>query len=359
MANSADLLEEPHSQRDMISMRGPPSIITIAVISHGTDLPDQPFRDEHVRMISFAGRTGSVYLASPNMYQTISQLFDKSNNDFLREMPAKGKKTFLSQFQEEYPNANKCEKSRYFTQKDGRAIPYSTYELLQDTFVTPSKEVVEEGEDYVSKFIKNPLASYKYKVKNKFSGIEPEQLPLQDQHAYVDALEGQTHRLHTPVINKEYSFLAPEFPEDKAKFQFGIYVLDICNYNRKAPGNVNIKIGENLLTSGSAFNREFVKKTQKEGGTVLEIELKEICEYLHSIGFHTINIIDLACRSCHPGYSPRATRRFEISAREEEALREIDIAHGVKSRRTRKTKRRPRRKPKTVKKRHYIRRIKK
>ena len=89
-------------------MSNPPSIITILIISHGLDLPNDSFHDNNVRMVSFAGRTGSVYYANPHTLEDINDVFKAQNIAYNKQLPLKGKKKFLETLYNDIPYANKC-----------------------------------------------------------------------------------------------------------------------------------------------------------------------------------------------------------------------------------------------------------
>ena len=306
----------------------PPTIITIAIISHGQDIPSEPFFDENVRIISFAGRSGSGYFASPGILDNIKKKFNEKFATYNRSLPKKNKKKILSQLYEENPTANKCETTPNFTFQDDAATPHSSYQFLADTFVNPHSKLDLKKKPEAFDILREPIDYY-----NIF-GIEryersPSHMTRGDELIYEDMREGLTHRIHSPVINKYYFLYDSRLGE---RFNFGIHVLDICNYNKKMPGHVNIKVGENLASSRAAYNADFLRKVNASKSERREdqVTLRNICEYLHSIGFHTINIIDVACRITTEMHSPTGTRRKQVTALEEEHFSRQNLAYGLK-----------------------------
>ena len=147
------------------------------------------------------------------------------------------------------------------------------------------------------------------------------------KYAHADSVENLSHRLHTPVIDKNYSFIDLAEPSLPSKFKFGIYVMDICNYDRSAPGNANIKVDDNLAISKKAYNSQFLDEINENNKS---FNLSQLVEHLHSLGFQIINLIDLGCRGCR---TMTQTKRDELTARENMLSERIDRAYGRKSRR--------------------------
>ena len=108
------------------------TIITIAIMSHGQDMPKVPFLNENVRILSYAGRSGSIGLAQPTTLEHINKEFEKYFLEYHRKIPTKGKKKYMQQLYTDFPNANKCQKIPDFKfEEDGRATPVSTFNFLK------------------------------------------------------------------------------------------------------------------------------------------------------------------------------------------------------------------------------------
>ena len=322
----------------------PPSIITVLISSHGADLPDQPFSDETVRIISFAGRSGSIFTGTTMTASEVKRIFDEKLLEYQRKIPTKGKKKFLSQLYEGNPNANRCENTPMFSLDEEEPKSISSAKFLEDSFVNPSKRADESRDTYL-----NTFPSYNREQRKRFEAIPEERMQAHERFTYEDVMEDKTFRMHTPVINKMYAFTDPNDPDAVQRYNYGIHVFDICNYDRKAVGHVNIKVGDDLTKakSRSSFNAGFADSINQDDKS---ITLERLCEYLHSIGFHTINILDASCRYAGACYSPE--KRTRITEMEEEQFSRLDLAHGriAKSKKTKtKTKSKKAKKTKTKK----------
>ena len=311
----------------------PPSIITVLIRAHGADLPDQPFSDETVRIISFAGRSGSIFSGTTMTASEVKRIFDEKLLEYQRKIPTKGKKKFLSQLYEDNPNANRCENTPMFSfdeEEEPKSI--SSAKFLEDSFVNPSKRADESRDIFLNSF-----PSYNREQRKRFEAIPEERMQAHERFTYEDAMEDKTFRMHTPVINKMYAFTDPNDPDIPERYNYGIHVFDICNYDRKAVGHVNIKVGDDLTKakSRSSFNAGFADSIIQDDKS---ITLERLCEYLHSIGFHTINILDASCR--YAGACYESEKRTRITEMEEEQFSKLDLAHGriAKSKKAKKTK---------------------
>ena len=117
-------------------MSNPPSIITILIISHGLDLPHDSYNDNNVRMVSFAGRTGSVYYANPHTLEDINDVFKVKNIAYNKQLPFKGKKKFLETLYNDIPYANKCRQMPNFAFNEDHSVnALSTYDFLDTNIV--------------------------------------------------------------------------------------------------------------------------------------------------------------------------------------------------------------------------------
>ena len=282
-----------------------PSIITVLIYAHGGDMPDQPFEDPSVRIISFAGRSGSNYFGDNRIFDTVKNIFNTQHKAYDANIPFKGKKKFLEQLYGDNPRANKCEVMPNFSFDGDSATPQSSYDFLNNR-ITRGSHVDDYRATVVRRNITNSIGA---------------------KYAHADSVENLSHRLHTPVIDKNYSFIDLAEPSLPSKFKFGIYVMDICNYDRSAPGNVNIKVDDNLAISKKAYNSQFLDEINENDKS---FNLSQLVEHLHSLGFQIINLIDLGCRGCR---KMTQTKRDELTARENMLSERIDRAHGRKSRR--------------------------
>lgn len=261
-----------------------PSIITILIWAHGGELPLDEFKDNDVRIVYLAGGVGSVFLGEYHELAKIDKLFDdvnKSNHKQLTEIATNSKPKKLSKPQlikklyAEFPDANTCQIIPNFSfDEDGNAQPQSTFEFLH-------------------KYIANgPHAEY-YRdlVKRKKAHTEnfEETAEPSVKFSAIDAETDQTHRLHTPVINKVYEFF--DLNPVKPITDFGIIVLDTCNYNGP------LKIGDDLTKSKKEYNKGFREGFFKDKARPF-LFLRDIVGYIHSLGGNIINIIDISCRSC-------------------------------------------------------------
>lgn len=319
-------------------MKAPPSIFTILIICHGNDLVNEPFSDPNVRIISFAGRTGSVFYINPFSLQEINNLFDEKNNDYQKSIPIKGKKKYMSQLYEDNPLANKCKRTPDFVIRNGTATRQTTYEFLSANFTNQSNREDKEHIPFsIGKHGYQPLITnvhgYQPSIKSMYERkreVEPKrQLEKYELFTEQDVEANLTHRIHTPVINKMYTFRGNSENEPKA-LNFGVYIMDTCNFE-----DSSIKVGDNLLYSKKKFNKPFLDIIKEDN----RITLKQLVEFLHSLGFHTINIIDASCRfSRDINESPEGTRRNLITQRETEEFGKINLAFGIKKNKTMKKK---------------------
>jgi len=307
-------------------MSNPPSIITILIISHGLDLPHDSFNDNNVRMISFAGRTGSVYYANPHTLADINDVFKAQNIAYNKQLPFKGKKKFLETLYNDIPYANKCRQMPNFTFNEDNSInALSTYDFLDTNIVKGNIAT-----DYRTNLEYNaeiPSGSQS-KLFTEYYRPNPHQSSI---YTYGDVTNKLTHRFHTPVMNKLYQFYDncdPTFPQ---KIHFGIYVMDICNYDPKMYNNT-INIGDELTSSRKQYNNGFLEYSSENNNVTLEM----LVRYLHELGFPVINIIDVACRSCKEMDVPveGALLRERMTEKEDLLSTFMNRAHG----RTRKTK---------------------
>lgn len=282
-----------------------PSIITVLIYAHGGDMPDQPFEDPSVRIISFAGRSGSNYFGDDRIFDTVKNIFNTQHKAYDANIPFKGKKKFLEQLYGDNPRANKCEVIPNFSFDGDSATPQSSYDFLNNR-ITRGSHVDDYRATVVRRNITNSIGA---------------------KYAHADSVKNLSHRLHTPVIDKNYSFIDLAEPSLPSKFKFGIYVMDICNYDRSAPGNVNIKVDDNLAISKKAYNSQFLDEINENDKS---FNLSQLVEHLHSLGFQIINLIDLGCRACR---TMTQTKRDELTARENMLSERIDRAYGRKSRR--------------------------
>jgi hypothetical protein len=270
-----------------------PSIITIALISHGRDLPGEPFFDENVRILSYAGRSGSLAFGSPQTLAGIIDKFEQPYLDYKRSLPKKGIKKYMEQLYTEFPNANRCQKMPDFSFEDGRATPTSSYNFLKDNFTKEKENPRQTFTGTDDSLLDYRQIAMSLVNTSKREGISNGKM---DDFTYEDAESKLTHRIYTPVINKLYSFIDPEDTDLPRRQNFGIYVLDICNYDQKSSGHVNIAVEDNLLKSKKTFNSSFLEHIEEHGD---KTDLEYFCGYMHRIGFDIINLIDIACR----GYS--------------------------------------------------------
>lgn len=309
----------------------PPSIITILIKCHGADLPSESFNDPTVRIISFAGRSGSIFSATPQYKNEVKQTFAEQFTAYSRKIPTKGKKKFMAQLYQDNPGANRCENTPMFSLDESTSKPLSTAQFLMDSFVNPSQHMSELSDiDIYHSF---PV--YNKNTQRRFEMRKEGNIPQREQFTYEDAVENKTFRMHTPVINHLYSFTDPEDPNVPIQHGFGIHVYDICNYDRKVDGHVNIKIEDNLIKAKSraSFNSEFASTVKDADDS---ITLEHLCDYLHSIGFHTINILDSSCRYAGECYD-RETRK-RVTEMEDDQFSQIDLAYGRKAKAKAKSK---------------------
>jgi hypothetical protein len=311
--NKISPIEKAYSEKEL---QDTTSIITILIISHGRDLPTIPFQDPNTRLISFAGKTGSVYYNSPTDYENIIRIFDDKEREYTTSLPQKGIKTFMKELYEQYPGANKCKKIPNFIKMESdNFLPQSTFEFLNRNIANGP---------HVDKY-KSIIREIKTDIQTKGNSI-----PVYDKYTFDDADEEIQHPIHTPVINKLYMFTDPINSRIPNERKFGIYILDVCNNPSSA------KIGDNLTTK-KGYNKDFANRILSEG----ETSLYDLTKHLHEIGFTVINIIDISCRDCIESHTPRGTVRKRITELEQDVLRTIDRGKGRLRKTTRKTKRKP------------------
>jgi len=310
-------------------MSNPPSIITILIISHGLDLPHDSFNDNNVRMISFAGRSGSVYYANPHTLADINDIFKAQNIAYNKQLPFKGKKKFLETLYNDIPYANKCRQMPNFAFNEDHSVnALSTYDFLDTNMVkgniaTDYRTHLEYNEHLPS--------GAQSTLFTEYNRPNPHQSSI---YTYGDVTNKLTHRFHTPVMNKLYQFYDncdSTFPQ---KIHFGIYVMDICNYDPKMY-NSTINIGDELTSSRKQYNSGFLEYSSENNNVTLEM----LVRYLHELGFPVINIIDVACRSCKEMDVPveGALLRERITEKEDLLSTFMNRAHG-RSRKTTKNK---------------------
>ena len=317
-SSSSDIENDNDPLQKKVSEKTDPvnsSIITILIIAHGEDFPSVPFQDPSVRLVSFAGKTGSVYYNMINDYDGIIQIFEDKDREYSASLPKKGIKKFKEELYKQYPDANKCIKIPNFIKiESDQFVPQSTFEFLERNIASGA-----HVDAYKSRIIGVKPDSQTF--------VKPHQ--FYEKYAFDDAEESQ-HPIHTPVINKKYFFTDATNPRLPVDRKFGIYILDVCNNPSPA------KIGDNL-TIKKGYNKDFANRILQEG----ETSLYELTSHLHSIGFNVINIIDVACRSCKETNTPRGTVRKRITELERDVMGTIDRGKG----RSRKTKIKPKRKP--------------
>lgn len=334
---------------DKMKLVSPPSIITILIICHGNDLINESFSDPNVRIISFAGRTGSIFYINPFSLQEINNLFDEKNNDYQKSIPIKGKKKYMSQLYEDNPLANKCKRTPDFVIKDGNATRQTTYDFLSANFTNQSKRedtdhlpftIGKHGYHHLITTVHGYQPSIKSMYERKKEQEPKRQLEKHELFTEQDVEANLTHRMHTPVINKMYTFRGISEREPKT-LNFGVYIMDTCNFE-----DSSIKVGDNLLYSKKKFNIPFLDIIKDNN----RITLKQLVSFLHSLGFHTINIIDASCRFSHDiNESPEGTRRNLITQRETEEFGKIDLGFGLRKNKTMKKKYRRKRSRRNIK----------
>ena len=301
------------------------SIITLLIYAHGKELT-QRFNDATVRIVYFAGRFGSVYLSERDEVAKIHKIFDDVTREYsqqLTEIIASerlSKKQFMKQLYERFPQANTC-----------KIIPNFIFD--EDGIHTQSTF------DFLNKYIASGPHVDKYKIlaknKKKFTVNFETTAPNFDKFAIEDAETNQTHRLHTPVINKVYYFF--DIDDDKPITDFMIEVLDTCNDTGTAP----VQLGDILSSSKKAYNKVFKETFFSKSNKRPTITLQDIVNYVHSLGFDIINIIDVSCRACE---EIDEAHRDRITEMEHEKIAEINQAFGKKYKKqyTKKNKRKKR-----------------
>ena len=290
-----------------------PSIFTILIWAHGGELPLEEFKDNDVRIVYLAGGVGSVFLGERDELAKIRELFDnveKSNHKQLTEIAkVRGisKPKLMKELYAEFPSANTCQIIPNFSfDEDGNARPQSTFDFLQKYIVHSSysenyREIVKRKKAHTANFEETAEPSVKLAVR--------------------DAETDQTHRLHTPVINKVYDFF--DLKSVRPITDFGIIVLDTCNY--KGP----MKIGDDL-TSKKGYNVGFKERFFHKDNERPTLFLSDIVGYMHSLGGKIINIIDMSCRSCADMNESFEGVRERITQLEHEENAHIDTAFGRK-----------------------------
>lgn len=293
-----------------------PSIITLLIYAHGRELIER-FNDATVRIVYFAGRFGSVYLSERDEVAKVHKIFDDVTRAYshqLTEILASerlSKKQFMKQLYERFPLANTC-----------KIIPNFSFD--EDGIHTQSTF------DFLNKYIASGPHVDKYKIiaknKKKFTVNFETTAPNFDKFAIEDAETNQTHRLHTPVVNKVYYFFDIDEPID-----FMIEVLDTCNDTGTAP----VQPGDILSSSKKAYNKEFKETYFNKSNKRPTITLQDIVNYVHSLGFDTINIIDVSCRACE---KKDEAHRDRITEMEHEENAQINKAFGNKKNKKQYTK---------------------
>ena len=304
------------------------TIITILIVSHGQDIPKTRFHDPAVRMFSIAGRSGSIGYSSQS-YRKITAKFEEGYKQYERDLMGVGfykrGKPDYAKLRDLCPTANESDGMPDITIQSGGGVPVlsplSSLSFIKDIFE-------DDGRGSTGHFFDRPTKS-NYRAH---SIADPVIRGHEDmfQLTKADATEGFTHRLHVPVINKQYIFEGASESNP-----FGIFVMSTSNTTDKSQ---QIK-GMNLIATGAVgksgkvgkgkqFNLEFEARLEENDHTV---HLDELCAHLHGLGFEVINIIDTSCRTCRledllpsdvespKGSSRRTVSRRRVSALEDEA----------------------------------------
>ena len=278
-----------------------PKIITIGIFSHGTDLVDIPFNDPGVRILSMAGNLGSISWGIENGINYINDNINDDREYYFTKMRELGYKTRqdIRNFESSVaPGANMC-----------KNMPTLLHDKTTNSF-TP-----QSSYNYIKKIAKFP------KVTNFFKNEHDDELDvsltkikmtdMQREWTMNDAKTKQIGKIYTPVINKGYygndiEMIRSHKREKKrrgslfTKPSFGVYVLDLCNYNG------DVKIRDELMSCKKEYNLPFYNMIHDPNPRTIgsytfndgQFDLESLVNYLHELSFDIINIIDLSCREC-------------------------------------------------------------
>lgn len=284
-----------------------PSIITLAVYGHGTDLVNREFRDPSVRILSIPGNTGSNAISGPDALMIFFDIYDNASKKY--QVTLRDTRRTKKQLDTEFPTKNNC-----------KIMPPLKYDPTTNTFSKQStydfmKENLTQGE-FVNEYRRSAMhATTAEKFKNKMSQYTRDSIIRDIQYS-------GTHKIYTPVINRVWFFnsearrkeiIKERKERDKrrghktmaadAEEAFGIFVVDTCNYQGK------VKIGDNM-TDKQSYNTQLLALLKKEeqldtmnGRTLSLVDghllLSTFVDFLHeTLGFDVINIIDNGCRAC-------------------------------------------------------------
>lgn len=278
-----------------------PSIITIVLSSHGSDLVKEHLSDEikqNVRIISQAGHIGALSLSSDINVDNIKwhnkNVFSnynlkKKDATVSRKITEKEIKEFIKNNQ-----LNKCANTPVIDVNDNVITPISTYTYFKELWNKP---------DISDKPFKE---NYKQSVTTKLQQ-DKNISPFTKKQTEYGLLNEYNFKLYAPIVDKILYFGTED---DIDKKRTSITVLDTCNYKG------SIGVNDNLLTKKG----KSVVSIDRNG----ELKLSELIEHLkNKLGFEVINIIDLSCRYCNIDDRDEA-QLTAIIKKENESENEID-----------------------------------
>ena len=277
-----------------------PSIITIVILSHGSDLVNEQLSNDirqNVRIISQAGHIGGLSLSSNRNVENII----RHNRNIFADYNLKKKDATVSkkitekQIKEFIKNnqLNKCQNTPVIDVNDDVIRPISTYTYFKELWNKPdisNKAFKDEYKDMVT-----------FKLEYDSKNISP-YTKKQTKFGLTNEL---VFKLYVPIVDKILYFGEKNDTNDSS-----IIVLDTCNYKG------SIKVNDNLL-----------KKKGKSAVPIDnngELKLSELIEHFKTkLGFEIINIIDLSCRYCNINDRDES-KLNDIIKKENESENEID-----------------------------------
>ena len=279
-----------------------PSIITIVILSHGSDLVNEKLSNnirQNVRIISQAGHIGGLSLSSN---RSVNNIIRHNYNVFKNYNSKKkdatvSKKITEKEIKEFIKNnqLNKCENTPVIDVDDDTITPISTYTYFKELWNKPDMSDKAFKDEY------KQMVTTKLQQDKKIS-------PYTKKQTEFGLTNELVFKLYVPIVDKILYFGDKSNTNDSS-----IIVLDTCNYKG------NIKVNDNLLTKKG----DSAVSIDNNG----ELKLSELIEHLkknqNNLRFEIINIIDLSCRYCNINDRDES-KLNDIIKKENESENEID-----------------------------------
>ena len=184
MSASGGGVENPEPEQEL------KSIITLYIVSHGIDMPNSPFNDPSVRILSQAGKFGCYGFFNNIEISQITQWFNLLET----------------------------------TNQDPNKSTYSTLEQIKQTLQT-------ENNKHLGKFDYKQFLNYYdwklfYKYFNETAKTEKKEKTLdfrQSRHTGKTIDANEDWQIYSPIMDHDYDFTDSMFPNQ------GIFIVDIKN----------------------------------------------------------------------------------------------------------------------------------